>query len=559
MASQEHSVQFDENEDYQVIPKKQSILNFNFDTPEKGSLEDEQAIEKIIQDTKIINEASQSAYDAVQAEINEEKEESTEEIQDEKVELNLAVFSQAELEEEIVEVLAEPKSLAQLPAQRPAQPPAQLQIKSKRIKHASERFAASLQQQQEEARLREEARQEAQRRLEAKESKKSELLEFMDTENVTESQLNLVSGIDETDTTIAHRFITVGRLETYKPSSQAGVIFGDQFMRSINGETPCALCGFKLKDRISYWHNVYHKKTDPETTLTWSFDHRPPINFSAIMFRIVVATGTYTPEELNYLRVTGDIVCFHCNYVKSQRLFITCPIGQDKDKTKFSGFSPNVPTITKFVNDLFDSKHRYGYSQMVGERTLQNCLKAARKNKNQWINERIKHITDLAQQVCTMIKDKVDRVNVQVRYKLTKIIVRQGKRKALEDTRYPKDLGPDQQTRFIREYIAKLFSAAELSLFPRPWIGSPRYVPAPYIPPDSARSIRSSFPGFMAPTLSSDAKAKKVKGKKQVQLLTDPPNKGQFSERNTYSVNAGSRRKRKKKSKRKTYRRKRLF
>lgn len=533
MASQEPSVQFYENPEHEEIPKEESIFNFNFDSPQQGSPEDEQAIAKFIQDEKIIGEASQSAHEAVQDEQKEEEEENGKEV--EQAELNRAVFEQAELEEEIVEVVAS---------------------RARRISHPSVRFAASLQQQQEEANLREAIKKEAQRRLEAKQKEKSELLEVINTENVTDSQLNLVSGIDETDTTIAHRFITVGRLETYKPSSQAGVIFGDRFMRSINGETPCALCGFKLKDRISYWHNVYHKKDDPETTLTWSFDHRPPINFSAIMFRIVVATGTYTPEELNYLRVTGDIVCFHCNYEKSQRLFITCPVGQDGDKTKFSGFSPNVPTIKKFVDDLFNSKHKYGYSQVVGERTLQNCLKAARKNKSEWRDERIKHITDLAQQVCHMIRDNVDRVNVEVRYKLTKIIVRQGKQKALKDKNFPHRFREDQKTRFIREYIAKLFAAAELSLFPRPWIGFPRYVPAPYIPPDSANvPISSRIPGFMRPTESSSAKD--IKGPKKQSV--EKSNKSSSIVRKTYSANAGSRRKLKKKSKRKTYRRKRLF
>jgi hypothetical protein len=529
MASQEPSVQFDERKDYEKIPKEQSIFDFNFDSPTGNEEYDfEKVINNLIKTKYIQDQASQSADEVVKKEIKEEEEESTEEAQKEKAELSVAVFRQAELEEEIVEVLAEPKS----PAQPPAQPPAQLQITGKRIKHASERFAASLQQQQEEARLREEAKQEAQRRLEAKESKKSELLEVIDTENVTYSQLKNESGVSETDTSIAHRFITVGRLETYKPSSQAGVIFGDPFMRSINSETPCALCGFKLKDRISYWHNVYHKKDDPETTLTWSFDHRPPINFSAIMFRIVVATGTYTQEELNYLRVTGDIVCFHCNYEKSQRLFITCPVGQDIDKTKFSGFSPNVPTITKFVNDLFDSKHRSGYSQMVGERTLQNCLKAARKSKKDWITERINHIRGLAQQVCNMIRDKVDRVNVEVRYKLTKIIVRQGRVKALKDKNYPRLLRPDQQTRFIKEYIAKLFSAAEIAVFPKPWIGSPRYVPRftrPAPPPPDPRGEQGRATS------------------RQRTRQPDPRNE----------TIGGSRRKLK--NKRKTYRRKRLF
>jgi hypothetical protein len=533
MASQEPSVQFYENPEHEEIPKEESIFNFNFDSPQEGSLEDEQAISKIIQDETIIEEASQSAHQAVEDEQKEEEEENGKKV--EQAELNRAVFEQAELEEQIVEVVAS----------RP-----------RRISHPSLRFAASLKQQQDEANLREAIKKEAQRKVEEKQKEKSELSEVMDTEKVTESQLNLVSGVSETDATIAHRFITVGRLETYKPSSQAGVIFGDRFMRSINGETPCELCGFKLKDRISYWHNVFHKKPDAETTLTWSFDHRPPINFSAIMFRIVVAKGTYTPEELNNLRVTGDIVCFHCNYVKSQRLFITCPKGQDKDKNNFSGFSPNVPTITKFVNDLYDSKHKYGYSQIVGQRTLQNCLKAAGKSKKDWITERINHIRGLADQVCNMIKDKVDRVNVQVRYKLTKIIVRQGRQKALKDKNFPRHLREDQQNRFIREYIAKLFAAAELSLFPRPWIGSPRYVPAPYTPPDSARSISSRIPSYMKPKLSSIERYKDTGPKKQ---SVEKSNKSSSIVREKYSANAGSRRKLKKKSKRKTYRRKRLF
>jgi hypothetical protein len=512
MASQEPSVQFNENPDYELIPKEQSIFNFNFDSPsEQDSPEDEQAIAKIIQDEEIIDEASQSAYKAVQDELKEVEEESTPYVISKKSTLSTKVFEQAELQEEIVEVVA-------------AQPP-----RARRISHPSVRFAASLQQQQEEANLREAIKQEAQRRLEAKQKEKSELLEVIDTENVTDSQLNLVSGIDETDTSLGHRLITIGRLETYKPSSQAGVIFGDQFMRGINGNTLCALCGFKLKDRISYWHNVFHKKKDPENTLTWSFDHRPPINFSAIMFRIVVATGTYTPEELENLRVTGDIVCFHCNYEKSQRLFITCPVEKDTDKSNFSGFSPNDEAIEKYVNDLFNSKHRYGYSQVVGERTLQNCLKAAGKSKKDWITQRIKHITGLAQQVCDIIRDKVDRANVERRYKLTKIIVRQAKQQALKDKLFPDKLEEDQKTRFTKEYTAKIFAAAELKTFPKPWKVSSAPVRVPVPPPDPRGE-----PGRSR--------------SRQRTRQPDPRN-----------IPRGGSRRKLKKNKRKTFRRKRLF
>jgi hypothetical protein len=236
------------------------------------------------------------------------------------------------------------------------------------------------------------------------------------------------------------------------------------------------------------------------------------------MFRIVVAEGkgTYTPEELENLRVTGDIVCFHCNYEKSQRLFITCPVEKDTDKSNFNGFSPNDEVIEAYVNDLFNSKHRYGYSEIVGERTLQNCLKAAKKSKKDWITERIQHITGLAQQVCDMIRDKVDRYNVEIRVKLAKIIVRQAKQQALQDKNYPKLLRPDQQTRFIKEYIAKLFAAAELKILPKPWKGSPAYIaiaraiaPAPASAPDTVMSFPSAnVPIYKKETVSSTRKKK---------------------------------------------------
>jgi hypothetical protein len=543
MASQEPPVQFDENPNYEEIPEKQSIFDFNeFDSIEEDSEEDEQAIATIIQDQKTIDEASQSADDATKDEEKEQEEESTPEVITRKSQLNTAVFEQAELEEEIVEVLAE--------------------TKAKRIKTPSKRFAEFEQQKEEEARLKEEARlreeakQEAQLRLQEKKEK-----EMIDITNVTDSQLKNESGVSETDTSIAHRFITVGRLETYKPTSQAGVIFGEKFMEDIDGNTLCALCGFKLKDRISYWHNVFHNKPDPENTLTWSFDHRPPINFSAVMFRIVVAEGKekYTPDELKNLRVTGDIVCFHCNYEKSQRLFITCPKEKDTDKSNFSGFSPNDEVIEKYVNDLFNSKHRSGYSQIVGERTLQNCLKAARKSKNEWIEQRIGHIKGLAQEVCNMIRDKVDRANVVKRYKLTKIIVRQGYKQALQDKNYPKDLRSGQQNRFIKEYIAKLFAAAELKILPKPWKKSP----APATVATTATTVSTTppvAPSYMRSTASSSAKEKEVKGPKKDKPI-DESKRGQYSKTKPFSANAkraGSRRKHKK-NKRKTYRRIRLF
>jgi hypothetical protein len=53
--------------------------------------------------------------------------------------------------------------------------------------------------------------------------------------------------------------------------------------------------------------------------------------------------------------------------------------------------------------------------------------------------------------------------------KLTKIIVRQAKQQALKDKLFPDKLEEDQKTRFTKEYTAKIFAAAELKTFPKPW------------------------------------------------------------------------------------------
>jgi DNA mismatch repair ATPase MutL len=145
MASQEPPVQFDENPKYEKIPEEQTIFNFNFDSNEQGSLEDEEVITDIIK--KNIGEALKSADKAVEDEKREQKEESTQQVQNKQAELREAVSSQAKLEEEIVEVLAEPKS----PAQSPAPP----QIKGTRIKNPSEKYAEFEKQQKEEARVKE--------------------------------------------------------------------------------------------------------------------------------------------------------------------------------------------------------------------------------------------------------------------------------------------------------------------------------------------------------------------------------------------------------------------
>ena len=112
-----------------------------------------------------------------------------------------------------------------------------------------------------------------------------------------DSSFSQVSDIgDESGATSAHRLIIGNiRLETYNATSQAIAIYGDELKKFTTPDSPCALCGFPLKDRISYIHNRTHGYTD--NPLTWSYDHFVPVNFSAVVFRIVTSKN-YDIKEL---------------------------------------------------------------------------------------------------------------------------------------------------------------------------------------------------------------------------------------------------------------------
>ena len=107
------------------------------------------------------------------------------------------------------------------------------------------------------------------------------------------------------------------------------------------------------------------------------------------------------------------------------------------------------------------------------------------------------------------------------------MIVRKSKSSILNDARYKQLTNPKSKNRFRREYIAKLFAAAELK-FRSPWN---------WKQPEPLSSIQEESEGESSSNLETTS--------------TEPQRKRQKT--------VGSRRKRTRKSKRKTYRRKRLF
>lgn len=452
------SLLIEENKEYEEIPEEETVLDLNFykDEGVPDPLTEKDKIEFGITD-KDIEEASQSAYTDV-LQINEE-----------------------EQKEQIVEQ--------------------QIVERSKRERRKSQVILENEQQIVEDKVLKEKQEQERLKR------KKPTI------EVPIDSSFSQVSDIgDESEATSAHKLIIGNiRLETYNATSQAIAIYGDELKKFTTPDSPCALCGFPLKDRISYIHNRTHGYTD--NPLTWSYDHFVPVNFSAIVFRIVTSKN-YDIEELNLLKDNGYIVCYHCNYEKSQRLFVTCP--KKGGVVDFNNFEPKKETIAKFVDDLYTSKNKHGWVDEDGNRTLIKCLADYKKDKSTWRRERIEAITILAKKVCNNIIRQVNFEAVKERLKRTKLIVRKSESSIKNDARYQKLTNPKSKNRFRREYIAKLFAASELN-FRSPW----NWKQSKPLSPIQEES-------------EEEPQRKKLK-------------------------TGGSRRKRTRKSKRKTYRRKRLF
>ena len=463
------SLLIEENKEYEEIPEEETVLDFNFykDEDVHDPLTEKDKIEFGITD-KDIEEASQSAYTEV-LQINEE-----------------------EQKEQIVEQ--------------------QIVERSKRDRRKSQVILENEQQIVEDKALKEKQEQEKLKR-------KKPTIELP-----IDSSFSQVSDIgDESGATSAHRLIIGNiRLETYNATSQAIAIYGDELKKFTTPDSPCALCGFPLKDRISYIHNRTHGYTD--NPLTWSYDHFVPVNFSAVVFRIVTSKN-YDIKELNLLKDNGYIVCYHCNYEKSQRLFVTCP--KKGRVVDFNNFEPKKETIAKFVDDLYTSKNKHGWVDEKGNRTLIKCLTDYKKDKSTWKRERIEAITILAKKVCDNIIRQVNFEAVKERLKRTKLIVRKSTSSISNDARYKQLTNPKSKNRFRREYIAKLFAAAELK-FRSPWN---------WKQPEPLSSIQEESEGESSSNLETTS--------------TEPQRKRQKT--------VGSRRKRTRKSKRKTYRRKRLF
>jgi hypothetical protein len=532
------SLLIEENKEPIEIPEEETALDLNFyvkddgvPNPLTGDAKTEFGITK-----EIIEQASQSAYYEVEL-INKE-EEKEQQIEKEEQQIEQKVEEKAKKEPQIEEPPIEEPPIVQPPIQEP------------QIVTRKERRKSQLMRDIEEQELADQALKEQQKQAKLK---KKTLIPLSITD------LNgYASGIDDgSEATSANRLIIDNiRLETYNATSQAMAIYGDELKNFTQQESPCALCGFPLKDRISYIHNRTHDYDSKQ--LTWSYDHFVPVNFSAVVFRIVTSQGNYDADELNLLKDNGYIVCYHCNYEKSQRLFVTCK--KTGGKPDFNNFEPNTKTITKFVNDLYTSTNKHGWADEEGNRTLIKCL-APPKYYKTWIRERIEAITTLAERVCTNIISQVSFEAVNERLRNTKLIVRKAQYTVLTDDKYKNLTNQKSKNRFKREYIARLFAAAELNFrSPWNWKQPPKPITQQPLEPiiETSETESQGVSQEVSPTLFT-------RGRTQERKLNSEPGRSRSRQRTRQPdprniPRGGSRRKLKKKNKRnKTYRRKRLF
>jgi len=254
--------------------------------------------------------------------------------------------------------------------------------------------------------------------------------------------------------TVAKKFILDRvRLEDYDATAQAKRIHGADAVRAA---TTCALCGFLFKDRRS------QRKTQKLGEECVSYDHFIPVNFAATVLRVVSAGGKYSQAEFTLFGLIGDLVCWHCNYEKSQSMFITCP-----SRDSFDELIPNVEEITEYYNRLARNEHFDAKDGINPTPTLEKCWKKYGLDREEWKRSRIAIATERALAVCDAIKKNVDYTIARHRIKFAKTLVEVVGESLLTDEKY-NALPPENRHTYRLGQIVKQFAKEDLKIT-RPW------------------------------------------------------------------------------------------
>ena len=139
----------------------------------------------------------------------------------------------------------------------------------------------------------------------------------------------------------------------------------EEFTTRSELDSVCILCSCKMRERLSG-----NKKSGKSVNLAEpmsdetrekfkgvSFDHHLPINFLCALVGGITTRGQYTDEQFNIFALTGDIVCWNCNYVKNDTLFAT--LRRTRDNT-FANLRVNEIKIQEFCNKLWENENTEG-------------------------------------------------------------------------------------------------------------------------------------------------------------------------------------------------------
>ena len=220
------------------------------------------------------------------------------------------------------------------------------------------------------------------------------------------------------------------RVEDWDPTDQAKFIFGSNWT-SIDGNTLCGYCRFPLKDRQPKAHY-----DDPARRLRYSLEHKTASNYQCAVLKIPLRKQKYSPLERVIMSHMSEVTCFHCNYIKSQRRFITCPlVAKVRD---WRNLKANVKEINQFLNDVYGTEYGgVNGKNDEGETSIRRLVDSLNppvgKNKLQYWKEKCSaYLMESYGDVCKTIKDNVDYKNAYERVKLLRSIIRATRKNLIE-------------------------------------------------------------------------------------------------------------------------------
>lgn len=220
------------------------------------------------------------------------------------------------------------------------------------------------------------------------------------------------------------------RVEDWDPTDQAKFIFGRNWT-SIDGNTLCGYCRFPLINRQPQAHY-----DDPARRLRYSLEHKTASNYQCAVLKIPLRKQKYSPLERVIMSHMSEVTCFHCNYIKSQRRFITCPlVGKVRD---WRNLRPNEKEIKQFLNDVYGTEYggvngKNDEGETSIKRLVDSLNPPAGKNKLQYWKEKCTaYLMESYGDVCKTIKDNVDYKNAYERVKLLRSIIRATRKNLIE-------------------------------------------------------------------------------------------------------------------------------